>query len=61
MYSDAVVADSGAYKIFELPGHAAFAKVGPLLDVTEVVSIQSEIIINRGRCMAAPPPLMRNK
>jgi hypothetical protein len=61
MHSDAVVADSGAYKVFELPGHGAFAKVGPQLEVTEVVSILSAVIINRGRCTAAPPPLIRTR
>jgi hypothetical protein len=55
----ATVTDSGEYKVFELTGHGAFAKVGPDLDVTEVLSLMDGVWINRGRCAWAPPPLTR--
>jgi hypothetical protein len=57
----ATVTDSGAFKVFELTGHAGFAKVGPELDVTEVVSLIDNVWINRGRCMLGPPPLIRTR
>ncbi len=56
---EAVVSTSGAYRLFELPGRGAFAKVGPSLDVTEVLTLQSNVYINRGKCTGAPPPLVR--
>jgi hypothetical protein len=55
----ATVTNSGAYKLFELPGHAAFAKIGPALEVTEVLSIMDGVWINRGKCIVGPPPLIR--
>lgn len=55
----ATVTDSGEYKILELTGHAGFAKVGPSLDVIEVLSLMDGVWINRGRCMVGPPPLVR--
>jgi hypothetical protein len=55
----AIVTESGAYKVFELPGHAAFAKVGPALKVTEVFSLMDRVWINRGQCIVGPPPLIR--
>jgi len=55
----ATITDSGAFKTFELPGRAAFAKVGADLSVTEVVTQMDLVYINRGRCMSAPPPLIR--
>ena len=56
-----VISDSGAFKIFELPGRAAFAKVDAGLTVTEVVSLIDVVYINRGKCMSAPPPLIRTQ
>lgn len=56
-----VVSASGAYRLFELPGRGAFAKVGPSLEVTEVLTLQSSVYINRGKCSSAPPPLIRTE
>lgn len=55
----AFVSTSGAYRTFELPGHAAFAKVGPDLQVTEVLALMQTVYINRGHCIIGPPPLIR--
>jgi hypothetical protein len=55
----ATVANSGAYKVFEIPGRTAFAKVGPTLEVTEVLSLMDGVWINRGQCIVGPPPLIR--
>lgn len=54
-----VVSASGAYRLFELPGRGAFAKVGPALEVTEVLTLQNTVFVNRGKCISAPPPLVR--
>lgn len=53
------VSDSGAFKIFELPGNAAFIKIAEDLSATEVVTIMDSVLIKRGRCESAPPPLIR--
>ena len=57
----ATVTDTGAYKLFELTGHGGFAKVGPSLDVTEVLSLTSMVWINRGQCIVGSPPLIRTR
>lgn len=53
------VIDSGAFKVFELPGAGAFVKVGDDLAATEVVSIMHSVMIKRGKCESGPPPLVR--
>lgn len=53
------VTTSGAFRLFELAGHASFAKVGPGLEVTEVLSLMHAVYINRGKCIEGPPPLIR--
>ena len=55
----ALVSESGAYRNFELPGRATFAKVGPNLSVTEVVTLMDTVYVNRGKCIVVPPPLVR--
>lgn len=58
---DASVVANGAFRHFELPGRAAFAKVGPDLSVTEVITLLGTVYINRGQCIVGPPPLVRTK
>jgi hypothetical protein len=57
---NADISESGDYRIFELPGRAAFAKVDSKLLVTEVISLQDMVLINRGKCISGPPPLIRS-
>ena len=55
----AVVSASGAYRNFELPGRAAFAKVGPNLSVTDVVTLMDNVFVAYGTCKEGPPPIIR--
>jgi hypothetical protein len=57
---EAVVSESGAYLNFELPGRAAFARVGPNRSVVEVASLGDSIIVSHGHCDVAPPPIVRS-
>lgn len=54
------VSDSGAYKIFELPGSAAFIKIADDLNATEVITLMDNVFIERGRCQSAPPLVRTN-
>lgn len=54
------VSESGAYKLFELQSRAAFIKVAEDLTATEVVTILDTVLIKRGKCEDAPPPLIRS-
>lgn len=58
---NATITDSGEFKNFEIPGAAAFARVGPNLFVTEVVTVRDAVLINRGKCISAPPPMIRTR
>ena len=47
---NAVISQSGAYKIIEIPGRAMFAKIGPNGISTEVVSIMNSVLVSQGVC-----------
>lgn len=55
----AAVSTSGAFKNIELPGRAAFARVGPNLSFTEVVTLADQVLVSHGTCAEAPPPIVR--
>lgn len=50
-------AASGEYRTFDLPGRAAFVKIGPDLSATEVVTLMDMVIVSYGKCEEAPPPI----
>jgi hypothetical protein len=57
----AVVIASGAYTNIELPGRAAFARVGPGLSFTEMATLMDRVFVYHGQCAVGPPPLVRTK
>jgi hypothetical protein len=58
---NAVVSSSGSYRNFELPGHTAFARVGPGLTFVEAVTSLDQVFVSHGTCSLAPPPLVRTR
>jgi hypothetical protein len=49
---------SGAYQIYELPGRAAFAKIGPDLSILEVVTLGIDAYVSSGQCHEAGPVVL---
>jgi hypothetical protein len=54
---DPVVRRNGAFMIFSLPERSVFSKLGTDNSLLDVAGVKESVVISRGRCTEAAPPL----